>query len=66
MVPVKVGDRSSAHSQGDDPHCDCQEQVHAARHWSRLLLLCGIRLLVIEIYEWDHFGGADGRVKPRG
>ena len=66
MVPVKVGDRSSAQSQGDDPHCDCQEQVHTARHWSRLLLLCGIWLLAIETNEWDHIGGGDGRVKPRG
>ena len=66
MVPVKVGDRSSAQSQGDDPHRGCQEQVHAARHRSRLLLRCGIWLLAIETNEWDHIDGADGRVKPRG
>ncbi len=66
MPPVKVGDRSLAQSQGDDRHHGCQEQVHAARHWRRLLLLRGIWLLVIETNEWDRIGGADGRVKPRG
>lgn len=66
MVPVKVGDRSSAQSQGDDPHRGCQEQVHAARHRRRLLFRRGIGPLVIETDGWTCFGIADGWVKPRG